>query len=145
MSTIYILYNYLIFRLFNYNFDGLVQFLGSIPNINEGGCGLAAYIMYKFNNNTGKIVAIDVLIKSSYKDYRCAKNIIAYHVVYKHPISKKYFDSSGIYNELIDYSNIYTYKEYQFISFYTTYFPKCMYSWNPKFKHRKLLIKLFKL
>lgn len=121
----------------NNTFEGLQEFLNSVPSINRGGCGISAYILYKYSGYKGKIVA--------YYPVRREHNMLksASHVYYK--LGNRYYDSRGAFSKRdvrIMYwncSNTCTIKPHEYLVFFQND------GWNSSFKKRNLLIKLFNI
>ena len=143
LELLNIYWNYYYFKIFNNNFNGLRIFLNSIPNINEGGCGLAAYIMKNYIKK-GKIVCYH---QPSFKyDIKCNNTFSSPHIYLK--IENKFYDSERIYtrNQVLNlskYSNhksLYTYDDNTLLKSI-----KNPSIWNSDFKYRQLLLKLFKI
>lgn len=135
---IYIRYYY--FRLFDNSLGGLQRFLNSIPNINEGGCGLAAYILHLYSDKRGKVVGYHCPGDSSKDDLMASS-----HCYFK--LGPLYYDSTGVYRKKdilhcnwANSSSLYTYTPDQIYNSV-----RCYYIWNKSFRYRELLLKLFKI
>lgn len=144
-SKLYVYLNYYYFRVFNNNFRGLRRFLNSIPNINCGGCGLSAYIMYLYMGEKGCVVGYSNTYNFNNLVKRGFYNNSSSHIYYKY--NGMYYDSMGIYKKKdilnTNWSNtnsLYKYKDYEILSSV-----KDHSVWSSQFEYRDLLIKLFKI
>lgn len=140
ISSIY--FNYWYFRLFNNNLNGLTEFLNTIPNINNGGCGLSAYILYCYNDFKGNVYGYhDNNIKNNKV---IGNNISCLHVFYKY--NNNFYDSNGVHSKKQVLYGREPRKRTLFKYDTKTLYKSVMDEqiWNSAFEHRKILLKLFK-
>jgi len=141
MIRLYIILRYYYFRWFDNSFEGLRRFLDSVPYINHGGCGLSAYIMFKYCKGKGSIYGNKD--RNVIMNIKNGNNTSASHMYFKPNGSIYYYDSEWRYTK-------------RYIKFYkdgVIKIPidiikesiKIPYLWNPCFTYRNLLIGLFKL
>jgi hypothetical protein len=144
-GVVYVYIRYYYFRLFDNSFSGLRRFLNSVPNINCGGCGLSAYIMYLYMGRSGFIVGYSNGYSTNNLVKKGIINNSSSHVYYKY--CGLYYDSDGVYKKAdimnitwCNSNSLYKYKDSEILSSI-----KDSSVWSSDFIYRDLLLKLFKI